>query len=121
MELLNDCFEPVMEIDGGGSYVWKCTRRITSGIIEARFGGEPVASQEAPSWYTDSGLNKVLLARKQLHMSYPANKMMLGFVRAVYLKHLGLEAEARELAQDVRRQYPELDIADALAAYLELE
>lgn len=121
MELLNDCFEPVMEIDGGGSYVWKCTRRITSGIIEARFGSEPVTSQEAPSWYTDSGLNKVLLARKQLHMSYPANKMMLGFVRAVYLKHLGLEAEARELAQDVRRQYPELDIADALAAYLELE
>ena len=121
MELLNDCFEPAMEIDGGGSYVWRCTRRITPELIETRFGSKPVVSSGVVPWYANSEANKILLAKRQLHMLYPADKMMLGFVRAAYLKHMALEAEARELALDMSRQYPEWDVPNALAEYLGLD
>lgn len=121
MELLRDYFEPILEIDGGGSYVWKCLKKITPQVIEEHFGIQSVTSFEEPSWYTDVRSNAVLLQKKQREMIYPMNKMILGFTLAVYYKNLGDEKKAYQTAREVRKIYPDLYMSDFLKAYMGVE
>ena len=121
MELLRDYFEPILEIDGGGSYVWKCVKKITPQVIEERFGIHPVTSFKESSWYTDVKRNAILLQKKQREMIYPMNTMILGFTLAAYYKDLGDEEKALQTAQEVRKIYPDLYMTDFLKAYTGVE
>lgn len=121
MELLRDYFEPILEIDGGGSYVWKCIKKITPQVIEGHFGIHPVVSFEESSWYTDARRNAILLQKKQREMIYPMNNMILGFTLAAYYKDIDNEEKFRQTAREVRKIYPDLYIPDFLKTYMGVE
>ena len=121
MELLSDYFEPALEINYGGSYMWKCIKRITPDTINSIFGPAPVTSLSESSWFSDQVRNDILLQKKQVSMLYAQNRMELGMVRALYFSYLGMDDEAALIAKNCRAQYQKCYLDPNIAKKFNIE
>ncbi len=120
MELLSEYFEPLVEIDWGGSYVWKCVKQITPTSIERIFGPSDAPSEKRFAWYSDYERNDILLQKKQKSLLYSNNQMTLSLARAIYLKSMGLKDAARQLGIETLEQYANYCTVDSLEENLRL-
>jgi glycosyltransferase involved in cell wall biosynthesis/SAM-dependent methyltransferase len=109
MELLQEYFEPLVEFNGGGSYVWRCIKRITPACIERIFGLRPTSGLDDYAWWHQEwARNDILLQKKQLRLQYPVNQACLGMVRSMYAQRMGLADLATLDAQEILTIYADL-------------
>jgi hypothetical protein len=120
MELLKDYFEPILEIYGGCSYVWRCKKIINKDIIADIFGDISVVSIEKPSWYTNYELNNILLRNRQVSMNYARNRAELGLVRAIYNYHSGKYEESKNIVLEIKTIFPKFFIDPNLFTILDI-
>ena len=119
MELLQEYFEPLMEVEWGGSYVWKCIKQITPNCIERIFGCKDTSSENQYSWYTDYERNDILLQKKQQKLFYPQNQLTLSFVRTIYSKYSGKADMTNYLKIETLEQYANYCSVDSLEESLQ--
>jgi len=99
MCLLDDHFEKYVEIDWGGSVVYKCTRPITYETIEARFGKDS-------SWYGDVAGNAKRLRDLAEAMLFESNRWVILLTLAVYYVANGYRSEAQSVFREARQRFP---------------
>lgn len=92
---IKNYFEPILEIENGGSYVWRLKKKIDDQVIKEKFGSTPVLYNIQASWFTDKKINLRLLNSKIDELIYPINKINLTLAKSVYLKYIGLDEDAK--------------------------
>ncbi len=107
MMILSDCFERVVELDGGGSLAYRCIKEITKKTIGERFGDTPATSYNQKNWYTKYQKNVSLLEELERSMTFPRNKRCIGDVLAVYYRHIGRIGMAACTHQRVKEEFSE--------------
>lgn len=107
MERLAPYFSPLFELTDSQTYVWRCIKPITQGILVDAFG-VPTDETSQCSWIMQYSINDILLQKKQTQMTTKHGRFVLGLMRAVYNQSMGKFQEAKVIMHNLYRQYPDV-------------